>query len=173
MIIQLNPLKWFAGQPKVKALQDVPATVPAVSEIAVQNAAAIEESAMANGFVSFLKAVGRLFEKGLVFAVKDAVPIEKLVALLFPPAAAAVKEAGDAAALIQNAVILVEQKYAASGVQGGRGADKLAEVLTLTEQAVTSLLAKAGIQADTTYIQNIINAVVAILNVQAAPNVTA
>jgi hypothetical protein len=68
--------------------------------------------------------------------------------------------------LIQNAVLLVEQKYAASGAQTGTGAQKLAEVLTLVESAVTSLLKSAGIAASTAYVSNLVSAVVAILNVQ-------
>jgi hypothetical protein len=43
----------------------------------------------------------------------------------------------------------------------------------LAEQAVTSLLAQAGIAADTTYVTNLVNAVVALLNIQAAPPTTA
>ena len=63
-------------------------------------------------------------------------------------------------------MLLVEQKFAASGAQSGTGPQKLAEVLTLAESAVTSLLASAGITAGTNYITSLVNAVVAILNVQ-------
>ncbi|MBS1822556.1 MAG: hypothetical protein JST61_11380 [Acidobacteria bacterium] len=119
-------------------------------------------------FISVLEAIGKGFEKGLKWAVTYAIPVERLAALLFPSAAPAANELADAATLIQNAVLLVEQKYAASGVQSGTGAQKLAEVLVLTEQAVTALLAKANITADTGYIANIVSAVVAILNVQTA-----
>lgn len=131
------------------------------------------EIPMSNKFIGFLEAVGKDFLKGLAFAVKYIVPIGSIVSLLFPPAAAAVSETGVALTLIQNAVVEVEQKYAASGAQSGTGAQKLAEVLTLTESAVTALLAKAGITADTAYVTNLVNAVVAILNVQAAPVATA
>lgn len=124
---------------------------------------------MSNKFVSVLEAIGKDFLKGLSYAVKYAVPVEKLVALLFPAAAPVAAGLADATTLIQNAVLQVEQKYAAAGVQNGTGAQKLSEVLVLSEQAVAGLLAKAGIQADTTYITNLINAVVAILNVQSAP----
>ncbi|WP_260702985.1 hypothetical protein [Edaphobacter flagellatus] len=117
-------------------------------------------------FISVLAAIGKGFEKGLKWAITYAVPVERLVALLFPAAAPAAAELADATALIQNAVLLVEQKYAASGIQSGTGPQKLAEVLVLTQQAVTALLAKGNIQADTTYIANIVSAVVAILNVQ-------
>jgi hypothetical protein len=122
-------------------------------------------------FISILQAIGKAFEKGLVWAVKYAVPVEKLVALLFPAAAPAAVGVADATTLIQNAVLLVEQKYAASGVQNGTGAQKLAEVLTLTEASVTSLLAKEGITADTSYVTNLVNAVVAILNVTSGASV--
>jgi hypothetical protein len=123
-------------------------------------------------FVSVLEAIGKGFEKGLAWAVEYAVPVEKLAGLLFPPAAPILNEVADATSLIQTAVLLVEQKYAASGVQSGTGAQKLAEVMLLTQQAVTSLLAKAGVTADTTYIQNLVSAVVAILNVQGASTTT-
>jgi hypothetical protein len=118
-----------------------------------------------------LEAVGKGFEKGLKWALSYAIPVEKLLELLFPAASPVVAEVVDATTLIQNAILLVEQKYAASGVQSGTGAEKLAEVLLLTEQTVTSLLAKADIEADSSYIAGIISAVVAILNVQQAPAV--
>src|ERR1700685_3285278 len=117
-------------------------------------------------FIGVLEAVGKGFEKGLKWALTYAVPVEKLVGLLFPAALPAVTAAVDATTLIQNAVLLVEQKYAASGVQSGTGAQKLAEVMLLTQGAVTALLAKAGITADSSYIESVISAVVAILNVQ-------
>jgi hypothetical protein len=44
-------------------------------------------------------------------------------------------------------------------------------VLTLAEGSVTSLLAQAGITASTSYVTSLVNAVVAILNVQ--PSVSA
>lgn len=124
---------------------------------------------MANKFVGFLEAAGKLFLKGLGYAVKYAIPVEKFVALLFPGLAPEATAAVTATTLLQNAIILVEQKYSASGVQNGTGAQKAAEVLLLTEQTVTQLLAQAGIKADTAYIQNLITAIVSILNVQAPP----
>ncbi len=113
-----------------------------------------------------LEAIGKGFEKGLKWAVTYAVPVEKLVALLFPAAAPVANGVVDATALIQNAVLAVEQKYAAAGVQAGTGAQKLAEVMLLTEQAVTALLAQAGIAANSSYIASLVSAVVAILNAQ-------
>jgi hypothetical protein len=123
-------------------------------------------------FLGVLEAVGKGFEKGLKWALTYAVPVEKLVALLFPQALPAVTAVVDATTLMQNAVLLVEQKYAASGVQSGTGAQKLAEVLLLTQDAVTSLLAQAGVTASTSYIENLVTAVVSILNVQQMPSST-
>jgi hypothetical protein len=121
---------------------------------------------MSMSFVSVLETIGKGFEKGLKWAVEYAVPVEKLVAILFPEVAPVAAGVANATSLIQTAVLLVEQKYAASGLQNGTGVQKLSEVMLLTEQAVTSLLSSAGISADSTYLQSIVSAVVAILNTQ-------
>lgn len=120
-------------------------------------------------FTGVLETIGKGFEKGLKWAVTYAVPVEKLVALLFPAAAPVANGVVDATELIQNAVLTVEQKYAASGTQNGTGAQKLAEVMLLTEQAVTQLLTQAGIAANSSYIASLVSAVVAILNAQVMP----
>lgn len=120
-------------------------------------------------FIGVLEAIGKDFAKGLKWAVQYAVPVEKLVALLFPAAAPVATAVADATALIQSAVLLVEQKYAASGVQSGTGAQKLAEVMTLAGDAVATLLTQAGITASAAYIESLVSAVVAVLNVQPAP----
>ena len=124
-------------------------------------------------FTSILTAIGKDFAKGLAWAVQYAVPVEKLVALLFPTAAPAATTLVCATTLIQNAVLEVEQKYAASGAQSGTGAQKLAEVLTLAGSAVTTLLTQANVDASSDYVQSLISAVVAILNVQTMPTLTA
>jgi hypothetical protein len=123
-------------------------------------------------FTGVLEAVGKDFAKGLKWALQYALPVEKLVALIFPGTAPTVSVLENATTLIQNAVVLVEQKYAASGVQEGTGAAKLAEVMTLAGDAVTALLAKAGITASSDYVQSLVSAVVALLNVQPAPAAT-
>ncbi len=116
-----------------------------------------------------LEAIGKGFAKGLEWAVAYAVPVEKLVGTLFPAAAPIATTLADATALVQNAVLLVEQKYTAAGLQSGTGAQKLAEVITLAGPVVTQLLTEAGVNASPGYVQNLVNAVVAILNVQAMP----
>ena len=120
-------------------------------------------------FLTVLEEIGKDFEKGLKWAIAYAVPVERLVGLLFPQAAPAVATVADATSLIQSAVLLVEQKYAASGVQHGTGVQKLAEVMALVSAAVISLLEKAGIVASDSYVESLISAVVGILNVQAMP----
>lgn len=119
-------------------------------------------------FVGFLEAAGKDFARGLKWALEYGVPVEKLVALLFPGSAPAMSAAIDATTLIQAAVVQVEQKFAAAGTQPGSGAEKLAEVLAVTESAVIGLLAKAGIEASSSYVAKLVSAVVAILNVQPA-----
>ncbi len=117
-------------------------------------------------FVGVLQSVGKDFSKGLKWAVTYAVPVERLVALLFPASAAMAGTLADATTLIQNAVLMVEQKYAASGVQNGTGTQKLAEVMLLAGDAVAELLTKAGVAATADYIAKLVSAVVAILNAQ-------
>jgi hypothetical protein len=123
-------------------------------------------------FTGVLESIGKGFEKGLKWAINYAIPVEKLVALLFPAAAPVATGIADATSLVQNAVLLVEQKYAAAGVQSGTGAQKLAEVMLLAEPVVAQLLTQAGIAASTSYIQSLVSAVVAILNVQTVPGTT-
>jgi hypothetical protein len=120
-------------------------------------------------FTSVLEAIGKGFAKGLQWAVTYAIPVEKLVGTLFPAAAPLTSTLADATALVQNAVLLVEQKYTAAGLQSGTGAQKLAEVITLAGPVLTQLLTEAGVNASPSYVQNLVNAVVAILNVQTMP----
>ena len=120
-------------------------------------------------FTGVLEAIGKGFEKGLQWAVAYSIPVEKLAGVLFPAAAPAMTAVADATSLVQTAVLLVEQKYAAAGVQKGTGAQKLAEVVLLAGPVVTQLLTQAGIPASTSYLQSLVSAVVAILNVQAMP----
>jgi hypothetical protein len=117
-------------------------------------------------FLGVLEAIGKGFAKGLQWAMTYAVPVEKLAGLLFPSAAPVVAAVTDATALVQTAVLLVEQKYAAAGMQKDTGAQKLAEVMVLAEPVVSKLLTQAGIAASTGYIESLVAAVVAILNVQ-------
>jgi hypothetical protein len=120
-------------------------------------------------FISILVTIGKGFAKGLQWAVQYAVPVERLVAVLFPTVAPAALGLAEATTLIQHAVLLVEQKYAAAGIQHGTGPAKLDEVVVLCSQVVISLLDKAGIKADTSYVARLVSAIVAILNLQSDP----
>jgi len=120
-------------------------------------------------FLGVLQAVGKGFAKGLSWAVTYSVPVEKLVVLLFPELQPEAMGAVTALTLIQNAVLMVEQKHAAMGAQGGDGAQKLNDVLLLAGGAVTSLLEKAGVTTNQEYLEHLVSAVVSILNVQQMP----
>lgn len=124
-------------------------------------------------FENFMSWIGKAEKVVYADIVKYAPPVAKLAEMLFPAQAVAIADgesaALDATTLIQNAVLMVEQKYAASAAATGTGTQKSAEVLTLTSAAVSSLLAQDGHTASATFIQNIVSAVVAVLNVTAAP----
>jgi len=124
-------------------------------------------------FTGVFETIGKDFEKGLQWAVTYAVPVEKLTATLFPSTAPVADGLADATTLLQNAVLLVEQKYAAAGAQNGTGPQKLADVLTLAGPVVTQMLSKAGLPVTPAYVQNLAAAVVAILNVQTVPTTAA
>lgn len=120
-------------------------------------------------FVGVLEAIGKGFAKGLRWAVAYSVPVERLLVLLFPQLQPEAVAGVAALTLIQNAVLVVEQQYAAMGAQSGTGAQKLAEVILLSGAAVTALLATAGITVTEEYVESLVSAVVSILNVQQMP----
>ena len=121
---------------------------------------------MANRFLTVMEAIGK--DAKIVFTeVEKYLPeAATLAKLLFPPSAAAVAGVVNAVGLIQQAVALIEQKYAALGTATGTGAQKLAEALSVVTPTVTQALTAEGLPVNAAYIQNITNAVVAILNVQ-------
>jgi hypothetical protein len=98
------------------------------------------------------------------------VPVASLVSLLFPGAASTATGVVNAVNLIQQTVVLVQQKYAALNLSSSTpAATQLADMLGLVTPAVQSLLASEGITYNTTQVTNLVNAVVAILQAQAAP----
>jgi hypothetical protein len=130
---------------------------------------------MANKFVSVLETIGKDFQKGLTEVVKFLPAATTLAGFIFPASVAPLESATVVANLLQTAISEAEQKLAAVGTQDGTGPQKLATVITLVTGAVTSLLAEPtvsaalaheGISVDTTYITNLVNAVVAFLNIQ-------
>jgi hypothetical protein len=176
-VIDLNPLHLFKRKvqapPAARFLNSRAHPVQTFQAIhATPEAPATPEgNPMANIFTTIFSWIAK--EEKVIYAdiIKYAPPVAKIAELLFPGEATAIAAGTsavlDATTLIQNAVLMVEQKYAASGVATGTGVQKSAEVLTLTSAAVTSLLTSAGVTAPTTaYIQSLVTAVVSILNVQ-------
>ena len=88
-----------------------------------------------------------------------------IAALLFPGNTGEVSEVVNAVQLVIQTVTTVEQKFAALGTQSQTGAQKLAQVLSIVTPTLLSLLAKAGITADASLVTQIVNGVVAILNI--------
>jgi hypothetical protein len=146
-----------------------PYTAAATVTVAAAGEPGRKETAM-SAFGSFMTWIEKEEKTVYTDIIKYAPAAASLASLLFPQYAAAIA-AGDstlvnATELIQNAVVMVEQKYASSKAATGTGVQKSAEVLSLAGTAVTSMLATAGIKdATTAYIQSLIDAVVAILNI--------
>jgi len=123
---------------------------------------------MASKFISVMETVGKDALKVWADVVKYLPSAVSIASLIFPPAAAPLAGVVNSVDLIQQAVVTVEQKFAASGAATGTGAQKLAQVLTMVTPTVTQLLTAEKVTVDPTFLTNIVNAVVAILNVQAA-----
>lgn len=122
---------------------------------------------MTNKFVSVMEKVGHDIK--VVFAdVLKYLPAAGVVAAAIFPNNATALGVVTSVELIRNAVVLVEQKFAALGTPTGTGPQKLAEVLGIVGPAVTQLLAQEHINVDQAELTNIIDAVVADLNAQPA-----
>jgi hypothetical protein len=120
-----------------------------------------------NKFVGFLETAGKDFEKGLGFVVKDAPELTGLAGMIFPGAAAIAAPATLALTLLQNTILLIEQKYAAQKQQNGTGAQKAADVVTVAGPSAIALLNQAGVpEADNTFIGDLITILVGLLNLK-------
>jgi hypothetical protein len=121
--------------------------------------------------LSVLKLVAQDATKGLAVVVKYLPEAAALAEVLFPAEAPAIAAgtsvAINVANLIQQTVAEVEAK-AALIPAGITGAQKSADVLQIVSTTVIAQLATLKITADTAYVQQLVNAVVAILNVQGA-----
>jgi hypothetical protein len=121
--------------------------------------------------LSVLKLVAQDATKGLAVVVKYLPEAAALAEVLFPAEAPAIAAgtsvAINVANLIQQTVAEVEAK-AALIPAGMTGAQKSADVLQIVSTTVIAQLATLKITADTAYVQQLVNAVVAILNVQGA-----
>jgi hypothetical protein len=121
---------------------------------------------MPSKFVSVMETIGNDVKLAWSDVVKYLPAAAKLAELIFPAQTALIGTAINSVDLIQQAVATVEQKFAAAGNPTGTGAQKLAQVLSIVSPTVTELLTSEKIPVDSAYITDIVNAVVAILNVQ-------
>lgn len=124
---------------------------------------------MTNKFLTIMEAIGRDAKIILTDVEKYLPAAAGLASLLFPAQTAAIAGVVNATDLIQKAVTSVEQKYSALGNATGSGTQKAAEVISIVGPTVTQLLTAEGLPVNSAYVQNIINAVVAVLNVQLSP----
>ena len=127
---------------------------------------------MTSTFVSLMDKIGHDIKVVWEDVVKYLPAASALASLLFPAQVATITGVVNSIDLIQKAVATVEQKFAAAGNPTGTGPQKLAQVLSLVSPSVTQLLTSEGLHYNSAQITNIVNAVVAILNVQEAPATT-
>jgi hypothetical protein len=118
--------------------------------------------------VSVMEAIAKDAAKGLVFVAKYLPEAAAVAELLFPAEAPAIATGTSVALnvtnLIQQSVAEVEAK--AKLIPAGlTGAQKSADVLQLVSQSVISDLATLKITANTAYVQSLVNAICAILNI--------
>lgn len=123
---------------------------------------------MTNKFVSIMEQIGKDALKALAEIEKYLPLAEDLAKEIFPAETAAISGIVNSVQLVQNAVVTVEQKMAAGGAATGSGTQKLADVLTIVTPTVTQLLTAEGVKVDSTYLQNLVNTVVGILNLREA-----
>lgn len=120
-------------------------------------------------FVSVMDTIGHDIKVAWTDVVKYLPAASTLATVIFPAEAAPIAGVVDAIGLIQQSVATVEQKFAAAGAASGTGAQKLAQVLSIVSPTVTALLEKASVAVDQGFVEKLVNAVVAILNVLPAP----
>lgn len=120
--------------------------------------------------ISVFEAVAKDADKGLVFAAKYLPEAAALAELLFPAEApliaSGVSVALNVTNLLQNAIAEVEQKSAALPTTL-TGAQKSADVLQIVSTTVIADLATLKITANTAYVQSLVNAICAVLNIPA------
>jgi hypothetical protein len=118
---------------------------------------------MSNKVVTFLEAIGKDFVKGLDAVLPYAATVGETAVGIFAPSL------GPLFNTTVSAIVLAEQKYAALGKQKGTGAQKLADVLQISEPVIAQGLAGRWQPNDTAAVTGYINSVVTVLN--AAPGV--
>ena len=118
-------------------------------------------------FISFLKAVGHDFKKGLEYILPIAETAGEVAVSIFAPAL------GPLFNQTVAAVVTAEQSAVAAGASGGSGVSKLAAVVALMGPLIKQALVDAGKPATDAAVQEYINGIVAILNALPAAAVKA
>jgi hypothetical protein len=116
----------------------------------------VKEKIMSNAFVSFLKAVGNGFKKGLPVVLGIAKVADVGISIVNPAL-------GGLIATSISTVMSVEQKFAAIGATGA-GPQKLAESVQILYPAFEQIFGQYGVQIDNSHVENYVNAIVAALN---------
>jgi hypothetical protein len=124
---------------------------------------------MSNKFISIMDQIGKDCLKALTYVEQYLPEASALAKIIFPAETATVTGVVNSVQLIQSAVTTVEQKMTVAGTSAKTGTAKAADVLAIVTPTVTQLLTAEGVSVDAAYLQNVVNAVVGILNVQAAP----
>ena len=147
-------------------LYPAPGAAPALVGASVGAAAAPVKAGKLVAFEGFLKRAGHVAGVVLSEIVKYVIPVASVVAIADPAAAPAIQAFLASVKLVQSTVISAQQRWAAAGSEAN--AQKLADVLEIVEAPIVTMFAQAGVQVDRTYITNLVNGVVAILNAQPA-----
>jgi hypothetical protein len=110
-------------------------------------------------FISFLKAVGNDFKKGLPVAIRIAQVADVGISVVNPALG------GIIGTSIQT-VLNVEQKAQAIAAQGATvtGPQKLAEAVNTLYPAFEQIFGQYGVKIDNTHVEAYVNAIVAALN---------
>jgi hypothetical protein len=141
-----------------------PSTPAKAVESTMSTATAV---AAPSGFKNVLDHILKFVTLGLVDIQKYTPSVAALAEVLFPAeaplTAAAAATTQQVAGLIQSTILTIQAKYASAPAGTETNAAKLADALSIVEAPAISLLATAGISADTTRIANAVNATVAIL----------
>ncbi len=120
-------------------------------------------------FLSIMETIGKDALKGLSEIEKYLPSAAALAAIIFPGQTATIAAVVTSTDLVQKAVVAVEQKMAAAGKSAGTGARSSPTCCLSLPRRSPQLFAQAGLTVDQAYLTKVVNAVVAVLNVQPPP----
>ena len=116
-------------------------------------------------FQSVMQKIGQ-YAKVAFTDIEAFLPLgESIAAVAYPPSAPIIGAVNVVNNLIVKAVGAVEQKWQAIGETSKNGVQKSADVISIVGPTVIAILQKEGVTVDNTYVQSVIDAVVAAMNV--------